>query len=307
MSVGMNEVLMESLHGSRYLESACSADTISMYSIDRCLWAGNTGFGEIVIAKSPVYGDVMFIDKELQSAESDEAIYHEHLVHPVMAATAHILNRKVLIVGGGEGATAREVLKWDSVSEVQWVDIDGMLVDLCRRHLSWADDTVYNDPRLHYHAHDIRQFFRENTTQFDVIILDLPDPDVDTLEGTIDTLENYTLYGQHFWQAVRNHLQPAGAVVSHVGPISPGGEESKNRSGLAWVRDTATGANIGASGHPYHVCIPSFQGEWGFWMSCAPVINPELPQGLRIMDSEVMRLAFTWPAYWSSPWFGFVN
>jgi spermidine synthase len=299
----VNNELVASLHGSRYLESACSTDTISMYSIDRCLWAGNTGFGEIVIAKSPVYGNVMFIDKELQSAESDEAIYHEHLVHPVMAATAHIPNRKVLIVGGGEGATAREVLKWQNVAEVQWVDIDGDLVNLCRRHLGWADENVYNDPRLHFSAMDIREFLRNVPTRFDVIILDLPDPDVDALRSTSDAGQNYALYGERFFTVIREHLTADGAIVSHVGPISPGGDESMNRAGSAWIREVTLKTNIG-TGYPYHVCIPSFQGEWGFWMSVAPIANPALPQHLRVMDEEVMRLAFTWPAYWFSPFVG---
>lgn len=296
-----NTELMESLHGSRYLESACSADTISMYSIDRCLWAGHTNFGEIVIAKSPVYGNVMFIDKELQSAESDEAIYHEHLVHPVMCATAYIPNRRVLIVGGGEGATAREVLKWQNVAEVQWVDIDGDLVNLCRRHLAWAGDNVYNDPRLRFSAMDIREFLRNVTTQFDVIILDLPDPDVDTLRTVNDTEHEYLLYGERFFEVLRDHLTSAGAIVSHAGPISPGGDEMKHRAGLAWLREMGMKTNIG-SGYAYHVGIPSFQGEWGFWMSVPAIANPTLPQQLRVMDEETMRLAFTWPAYWTSPW-----
>ena len=303
--MSVNPELIASLHGSRYLESACSADTISMYSIDRCLWAGDTEFGgEIVIAKSPVYGGVLFIDKELQSAEADEAIYHEHLVHPVMSATAHIPNRKILIVGGGEGATAREVLKWDNVAEVQWVDIDGMLVDLCRRHLAWANDDVYNDPRVHFHAQDIRAFFRENRTKFDVIILDLPDPDVDELLSETDANDDgeYMLYGARFFHILNTRLEAGGAIVSHVGPISPGGDETVRRPGLAWVRNTAI--SNGGRGFPYHVCIPSFQGEWGFWMSVPPIGNPALPQTLRVMDSEVMRLAFTWPAYWFSSWVG---
>jgi spermidine synthase len=302
-----NPELIASLHGSRYLESACSADTISMYSIDRCLWAGNTSFSEVVIAKSPVFGGVLFIDKELQSAASDEAIYHEHLVHPVMAATAHIPNRNVLIVGGGEGATAREVLKWNNVATIHWVDIDGLLVDLCRRHLGWADDYVYNDPRVHFHAEDIRAFFRTNASKFDVIILDLPDPDVDELESSEaenETDDDYILYGNRFWQILRTRLQPGGALVSHVGPLSPGGDETVRRAGLAWVRDAARRAGIGSgeNGFPYHVCIPSFQGEWGFWMWGRTFANPwslaGLPGGLRVATRDQMiewsRLQQVW-------------
>ena len=294
--------LMKSLTNGKFVESACSSDTHSIYTLGKCHWAGKTPFCDAVIAESPVYGNVLFIDNELQSASADEAIYHEHLVHPVMTAMAQFQNKKVLIVGGGEGATAREVLKWpvEQVSEVYWIDIDGDLVDMCRRHLRWADDSVYNDKRLHFHAMDIRLFLERFKSQFDIIILDLPDPDVDTLMAAESiTDDDYTLYGKRFWYSIQHHLVPNGAVVSHVGPISPGADESARRSGLKWVRESAINAGLG-EGYPYHVCIPSFQGEWGFWMSVRPHESPNFPNGLRVMDSAVLNYAFTWPKYWET-------
>ncbi len=293
-----------SLRGSRFLESACSSDTASLYSLTDCYWAGKTAFSEVVIAESPVYGKVLFLDKELQSAESDEPIYHEHLVHPVLAATNNIARKRVLIVGGGEGATAREVLKWshNAVAEVHWVDIDQALVDLCRRHLSWADDPVYNDPRLHFFGDDIRSFFARSDVLYDVIILDLPDPDVETLRtGTPDAL-----YSREFFREVREHLKMNGAVVSHVGPISPGGDAEDRREGLVWVQAAAEATGLG-EGHGYHVCIPSFQSDWGFWMSVAPLEHGAWPEDLIVMDDCACRVAFTWPRYWTSPFLGHVG
>ena len=303
----VNIELMSSLAGSRFMESACSADTISMYSIDKCYWAGQTPTCQVVIAKSPIYGKVLFLDQEIQSAESDEAIYHEHLVHPVLAATDHIPNKNVLIVGGGEGATAREVLKWSSVSHVDWIDIDGPLVDLCRRHLCWADDSVYNDSRLVYKAQDIRIFLAASTMKYDVIILDLPDPDVDVLRGS--TMEHgpvdYPLYGRYFWQVIREHLTENGAITTHVGPIMPGGDPDERRPGLQWVQEVSSEAGLG-QGHSYHVTIPSFQGDWGFWMSIPPSTHPIFPTCLIVMDSDTQKYAFTWPHYWYSSRIGLI-
>jgi len=289
--------LIQSLKNSSYMETACSAETASVYRIDHALWAGKTFCSETVIAVSPEFGKVLFLDKEIQSAESDEAIYHEHLIHPVMNAMGQGL--RVLIVGGGEGATAREVLKWSSVAHVDWVDIDIPLVELCRRHLGWADDAVYNDPRLNYVGADIRHFLRSCSDVYDVIVLDLPDPDVDTL-GTymVENLVDYPLYGTLFWQTLRRVLREGGAIVSHVGPIRPGGDAYERREGLAWVQDMAEKAGLGR-GFPYHVGIPSFMGEWGFWMSVAPREDVSgLPTGLRVMDADTQRVAFTWPRYW---------
>ena len=299
----VNTVLMASLHDSYFVEDACSSETSSVYSIDKCYWAGTTPTCQVVIAQSPVYGKVLFLDKEIQSAESDEAIYHEHLVHPVLAATAHIPLKRVLIVGGGEGATAREVLKWspEEVAHVDWVDIDGPLVDLCRRYLSWASDDVYNDTRLTYHAADIRQFLKETEIQYDVIILDLPDPDVDDLRNK-DNVDEYLLYNKQFWYELLCHRKPYGAIVSHAGPIAPGGDPVLRRAGLTWIESVSQSLGQGR-GYPYHVTIPSFQGDWGFWMSVPPV-DKEFPQGLAVMDIDTQRYAFTWPRYWSSPYIG---
>ena len=276
----------------RFMESACSTDTFSSYNISRCLWAGRTEICDVVIAESPVYGKILFLDNELQSSEADEAIYHEHLVHPVLNATASVLRKSVLIVGGGEGATAREVLKWDSnlVSNVDWVDIDGTLVNLCRRYMCFAEDSVYNDPRLNYFAEDIRAFWARVDTKYDVIILDLPDPDVRALEAG----DERELYNKEFMETVKLHLNSGGAVVSHVGPIAPG--PVKNREGLNWMETVSTA--IG-KGHAYHVTIPSFQGEWGFWMSVASNNSDQFPHGLAVMDIDAQKYAFTWPRYWT--------
>jgi spermidine synthase len=301
----VNEELRLSLAGSRYMESACSADTASLYSISHCYWAGKTPYSEVVIAESPVFGKVLFLDKEIQSAESDEAIYHEHLVHPVLRAMDHVPSKRVLIVGGGEAATAREVLKWSrtAVARVDWVDIDGDLVNLCRRHLSWADDPVYNDSRLAFFGEDIRSFFTHSKDLYDVIILDLPDPDVDTLRGSAEDTADYMLYSDAFFQQVRAHLSIGGAVVSHAGPISPGGDPEVNREGLTWIREKASAVGLG-DGQAYHTFIPSFQSEWGFWMSAAPSLGGTLPLELVVMDDGAQGAAFTWPNFWNSPFIG---
>jgi spermidine synthase len=104
----INEELRQSLVGGTFTETACSADTFSIYNLSDCYWAGRTrACDSVVIAESPVYGKILFLDGEVQSAESDEAIYHEHLIHPVLNATVATPGKRVLIVGGGEGATAR--------------------------------------------------------------------------------------------------------------------------------------------------------------------------------------------------------
>jgi len=231
------------------------SDAVTTYRLDMTLWSGSTAAcPSVLIAESPAYGRLLFLDGELQSASSDEHIYHETLVHPVMASAASEFGTplKVLVVGGGEGATVREVLGWRNVS-VDWVDIDGELVDLCERYLNWALG-VRKDPRVHFYAEDICTFL-QRAGNYDVIILDLPDPDGDT---------GY-LYSTSFWSDLSSHLVTGGRIVTHVGPVSP--VASRSRYGPGFERVRATAAVAGLLFTPagfYRIGIPSFQGDWGF-------------------------------------------
>jgi len=288
---------MGQLENGVFTETACSADVHSNYPLQRVFWAGRTDFQEVVIAESPTYGRVLFLDGELQSSSSDEAIYHEHLVHPLLASLSGISNKKVLVVGGGEGATVREVLRWDAsaVASVDWVDIDGDLVSLCQQHLGWADDSVRGDSRLMFCPDDINSFLDRTSSLYDAIILDLPDPDVEMLDKAGAMSD--TLYGPRFRDRIMSHLAIGGGVVTHCGPIRPGCDEVACGDGMVWIREELF---FGMEVFPYHVCIPSFQGEWGFMMNRAPMDLPQFPAGLRVMDRVVEKLAFTWPKYWTT-------
>ena len=260
-------------------------------------WAGRTDFQDVVIAESPTYGKVLFLDGELQSSSSDEAIYHEHLVHPLLASLSGIPNKKVLVVGGGEGATVREVLRWsaDAVASVDWVDIDGDLVELCQKHLEWADNSVHNDSRLMFCPDDINSFLDRTPGLYDAIILDLPDPDVEMLNEAGAMSD--ALYGPRFRERLMSHLALGGGIVTHCGPIRPGADTVACGMGMVWIKEQLF---KGMEVFPYHVCIPSFQGEWGFMMNTAPLVTPVFPTGLRVMDTVVQNLAFTWPKYWTA-------
>ena len=291
-----NIELMARLENGVFTETACSADVHTNYPLRRVFWAGRTPFQEVVIAESPTYGQVLFLDGEIQSSSSDEAIYHEHLVHPLLASLSGVPNKKVLVVGGGEGATVREVLRWssDSVGSVDWVDIDGDLVELCQKHLGWADDSVRGDSRLMFCPDDINSYLDRTPGLYDAIILDLPDPDVEALDEASSMSD--VLYGPRFRERIMSHLAIGGGIVTHCGPIRPGRNEVNCGGGTVWMNEHLF---FGMEAFPYHVCIPSFQGEWSFMMTKEPAALPLFPAGLRVMDQEVQKLAFTWPNYWT--------
>jgi len=131
------------------------------------------------------------LDGIAQSAEQDEFIYHESLVHPAMLI--HPNPRSVCIVGGAEGATIREVAKYQDVNRIVMVDIDEELVNVCRQHLSSWSKGAYEDPRLELHIGDGRKFLEQTEEIFDVIIVDLNDPTEDSPAVFLFTREFYQL------------------------------------------------------------------------------------------------------------------
>ena len=283
-----------SLEGTFLIEEACSSNIPTMYKLEKVYYANKSKYCEIIIGYNPTFGKVLFLDKELQSSSYDEKIYHEFLVHPVMKKKRNMSDGSkldVLVIGGGEGGTVREVLKWPNVSHIDWVDLDIELVELCKKHLKYCDDSVYTNSKVHYVPDDIMHYFSVSNKKYDVIIVDLPDPECD------ESVE-HELYTKRFWNYVKIHLKESGLVSTHCGPILYGKEES-NREGLEYVKSqtSAVGFDEGSS---YHVYIPSFQSEWAFWMSCASgshTSSVSFPDDCIIIDENSERYAFYWPKY----------
>lgn len=266
-----------------YQESAPLQQTSTRYPVQRCLAATQTEVAEVVIVENADYGRMLFLNRELQSASYDEAIYHETLVHPIMHSLDSRDDKSVLVIGGAEGATVREVLKWgpNKVRHVDWVDIDGELVNICRRYLRYAPNSVYESGYVTYYNQDIMTFLdtMERAARYDIVIIDLPDPDP----------QEEVLYGPVFWHLIHRSLRQGGGIVSHVGPVEP-----RRRPGLEIVQQGA-----GGGGHAYHTHIPSFQGEWGFWMNKEPAFGRLFQlEGCSVMDNSYLRTVFHWDRHW---------
>jgi spermidine synthase len=111
-------------------------DSALIVRVKELLVTARTKYQEVQIVDTYDFGRALVLDGYIQSTEADEFMYHETLVHPAMVA--HPSPRKVLIVGGGEGATLREVLKHPTVEEAVMVDIDGELIELSKKFLFCA-------------------------------------------------------------------------------------------------------------------------------------------------------------------------
>lgn len=137
------------------------------------------------------FGKMLFLDGELQSASCDEFIYHETIVHPAMLV--HPRPRRVAILGGGDGGTAREVLRYGEVEVAVMIDIDPKVIELSRRYLPELSRGSFSDSRLQTVIADARVWMEQTEEKFDVIISDLTEPITSSLSEGLFSAEFFSL------------------------------------------------------------------------------------------------------------------
>jgi spermidine synthase len=206
-----------------------------------------TSFQRAEIVELASLGKALVLDSEMQSVEKDEYIYHEALVQPGLCL--HPNPRKVLIVGGGEGATAREILKHKSVKQVVMVDLDGEIVDLAIQHLQSWHQGAFDDPRLQLVIDDGYEFVRTTDEKFDIIVIDI----VSSFDGG----PAEKLYTPQFYAMAKRTLEPGGVLVvqameCHVQACADHARVRGNLAGLFSHIDS------------YVIFVPSFWCIWGF-------------------------------------------
>jgi len=221
----------------------------------------------------------LFLNGNLQFNSKDEYRYHEALVHPAMAGYG--APRRVLVLGGGDGLAIREILKYPSVEQVTQIELDPAMTRLFTHDatLSALNRHALTSPKVHIVNADAFAWLEQHDDQFDVIVVDFPDP------------SNYALgklYSTSFYELVDQHLAAAGyAVVQTTSPLIA------RRS--FWTVAT-TLETVGLHVLPYHVHVPSF-GEWGFLIaSHRPWVLPRtLPPGMRFLTLPGMQALLDFP------------
>ncbi|MEV7972427.1 polyamine aminopropyltransferase [Cellulomonas sp. NPDC089187] len=220
----------------------------------------------------------LYLDNQLQFSSLDEARYHETLAHA--ALTSVQAPDSVLILGGGDGLLTREVLRYDSVTEVTVVDLDRAVTDLARSdpRLRLLNEGALDDPRVTVVNADAFGWLRGSSVEFDVVLVDLVDPADERLAK---------LYSQEFAGMVAAHLRPGGVAITQA-------TSTYFTPRAFWqVVDTVQAATPERTVVPLSVNVPSF-GEWGFVLSLpagetTPMARTPLPTGLRFHDGDSLR------------------
>ncbi|TFH36117.1 MAG: polyamine aminopropyltransferase, partial [Dehalococcoidia bacterium] len=245
-----------------WFHDALSPDLGMIHRVEEYLYAGRSDYQGIEVIRTRSFGACLVLDGKIQSSEADEFIYHESLVQPAMIA--HAEPRDVLIAGGGEGATLREVLKHGSVRQVTMVDLDEQVVSVCRRYLPSFSAGAFDDPRTELIVGDARRFVEESPRTFDVIIIDLPDP--------LEIGPAQLLYTREFYTAVKSRLAPGGIV-------SVQSESSRWYDLQAFVAIVRTIGDVFSHTAPYQVHMPSFSSLWGFTTASETLMPEAMSRG----------------------------
>lgn len=220
---------------------------VHKHAIKGTLYHGHTGIQDIVVAESQNFGKCLVLDNEFQSAERDEFIYHEALVHP--ALILHPGPERAAIIGGGEGAALREVLRHKSVREAVMIDIDRKVVECAKEFLPGFHNGAFTDPRTELRYEDGRKFIETSKDNFDVIIIDLTCP----LEGG----PSYMLFTQEFYSIVRDKLTPQGILAVQADSTSP-------VASYTYTAIARTLQEIFPKIFPYAAFVPAYAMLWGF-------------------------------------------
>jgi spermidine synthase len=140
---------------------------------DRQLYSGKSEFQRIDIFDSPEFGRFLTLDGYMMLTEKDEFIYHEMISHVPMAANPAV--KKVLVIGGGDGGTCRELVRYPTIASIDLVEIDELVVEVCKKYLPQTAG-CFSDERIHFHFEDGLKFIRHCENEYDLIIVDSTDP-----------------------------------------------------------------------------------------------------------------------------------
>ena len=235
-------------------------------------------FQRITLIRSERYGKALLLDGCWMTAERQERHYHEALVHPALCSAEAI--ERVLVIGGGDGGTARECLRHAGVRHLDMVEIDGDVVNLCRMHLPSLGGSAWSDPRLHLTVGDgIAWAANAPDSSYDVVLVDGSDP-TGPAEG---------LFNRSFFEQCRRILKPGGVFGTQS--ESPEAFQDVHIAMVRLIREVFGHAD------PMYGWVPMYPSGWWSWTFAAK-------DGPRYLHTQNQRAAIVASAceIWSPRW-----
>lgn len=284
---------MPKTENSQWYVEQVGPGEIHGHALARTLASGSSRFQDYAVVQSPLFGKMLVLDGDTQSAELDEHIYHEALVHPACVSAGGSPTR-ALILGGGEGASLRELLRVPGMAKVTMVDIDGEVIEVCRRLLPEWSAGAFDDPRADIVIGDAKEYVFSSRERFDVIIGDLTEPLEDSPSADLHTPQVYA--------AIRARLKPTGAYALQASMAGPHNYQLHARMVMA-LKDVFEAV------FPFSAYVPAYDTEWGFALcgggmdmtteaaAAAAQAHARACGGLRFYDAVSHRRLFNVPRF----------
>lgn len=259
----------------------------------QALWQQQSPFQMVEVYDTTAYGKMMTLDQVMTYSERDESAYHEMIVHvPVMAAKGKI--KKVLVIGGGDGGTVRELLKHESIESIVMVEIDKVVIEVAQRFFPNLAD-IFQHPKLALVIEDGRNYIaRIPDACFDLVIVDATD----------STDPRKELFTNNFYENVHRVLSEDGILITQS--ESPYGNVSVFKDNFQAFRSLFGEEKV----YCYLTCLPTYSGSlWSFSFSSKGAIHPFenmnrqriqtflKQEDLQYYNADIHRAAFALPNF----------
>lgn len=239
-----------------------------------------------IIDTDSALGKILTLDDLMMTTEGDEYFYHEMIAHiPMMN---HKAPKSVLVIGGGDGGTVREVLKHDTVEKVVLCEIDGMVIDACKKYLPTIAGKL-DDSRVEVLVQDAIEYIKDKENEFDIVLIDSTDP-MGPGEG---------LFTQEFYTNVKKSLKKGGIVAAQSESPVVNKEEIKKMYTLLKKVFPITST--------YTSPIPTYPGGYWAWAFCSQEVEPlsyiderrceEITKTSKIYNKEYHKARFALPNF----------
>lgn len=181
-------------------------------------------YQKVEVFDTQQFGKLFRLDGRMMTSEADEFFYHECMTHP--AALSHPNPESILVIGGGDGGSSEELLKHPSVKRIVMAELDPVVIDISKKWLGSIHNGAFDDPRLEVKIGDGFEFVKSTPERFDMIVLDLTDPDTPA----------FHLYSEQFFRMCQRILRPGGMLTLHLGsPVYQAETVRKNAANLGKV------------------------------------------------------------------------
>jgi spermidine synthase len=250
------------------------------------LHSSRSSFQKIEVVESLDFGRMLVLDGVINLTERDEFVYHEMLVH--VPLFSHPDPSQILIVGGGDGGTAREVIKHEGISSIQQVEIDKEVIAISKKYFPSLSSSL-DHPKVDVLLSDAIQYVREIEQTFDIILIDSTDPVIDQSEG---------LFAVPFYNNCCNALTEQGILAAQIGDIFFEKELVANIFNR--LKEVFPIVRIFRAPVPSYTIVPY---SFAF---CSKAIRPEMELGLsrfskifqtRYYNEQIHRAAFALPEH----------